>query len=186
MKNDTLENIFAIPDEALQVLNDEEERGGISLSLHNAPARGLIYRSNQIMRLDAELRSLEAKYKPLIEEMESQLKFIQNRIEFQKNCIKQVLVPGPDAEYIDDNISLFYTTTTACEITDEEQIPIEYSRVTTKPAVSEIKKVLESGTNVPGARLVLNYNLQVKPGGPKAKKNAETRRNRRIEKIVEE
>lgn len=185
MTKDVTETFFEVPDDALRVIEEEEEKGEPSNALISAPAQGLIWRSNYIMRLEGDLHALEAKYKPLIAEMETQLKHLEQRIEFQKRCIKMALIPGPDAEYVDDNVSLFYKTTTACDVFDAEAVPLEYCEVVSKPSTRQIKAVLEAGTEVPGARLVINYHLQVKPGGQKAKKNAESRRTRRIEKIVE-
>lgn len=173
--------LFPIPNETLELLEEETEE---TPALELATVQGMKSRANYILRLEAEKRALEAKYKPLIQAMEGDIKEIENRIEFQKICIMQVLIPTESSDYTDDDISLFYKKTEACEIVDPDALPLEFSEVITKPKTTEIKKVLQLGATVPGAKLVERFHLQVKQGGTRAQKNASARANRRIDKIV--
>lgn len=173
--------LFPIPEETLEILEEETVE---TPSPQLRSVQGMKSRANYIMRLEAEKRALEAKYKPLIQAMEADIKEVENRIEFQKTCIMQVLIPSESADYTDDDVSLFYKKTEVCEVTDPDALPLEYSEVITKPKTMEIKRVLQAGTSVPGATLVQKFHLQVKSGGTRAQKNASARSNRRLDKIL--
>lgn len=55
-----------------------------------------------------------------------------------------------------------FRKSTSVDITDENAIPNEFLKVETKINKTEIKAALAGGSNVPGARLVENQNLQIR------------------------
>ena len=96
------------------------------------------------------LTNLKNKMKKEIENFKSYIKFNMKKMDIKK--IETSL----------GNISLRQSTAT--EIYDEASLPKEFlkEKITYTPSKTEIKKAIESGQEVKGARLVVNTSLTIK------------------------
>ena len=96
------------------------------------------------------LTNLKNKMKKEIENFKSYIKFNMKKMELKK------------VETSLGNISLRQSTVT--EIYDEASLPKEFlkEKITYTPSKTEIKKAIESGQEVKGARLVVNTSLTIK------------------------
>ena len=96
------------------------------------------------------LTNLKNKMKKEIENFKSYIKFNMKKMELKK------------VETSLGNISLRQSTAT--EIYDEASLPKEFlkEKITYTPSKTEIKKAIESGQEVKGARLVVNTSLTIK------------------------
>jgi hypothetical protein len=61
-----------------------------------------------------------------------------------------------------DTLRLSFRASKAVEVFDEKLIPSEYMKFTASPDKTAIKKAIELGDDVQGARVVSNDNLQIK------------------------
>lgn len=127
----------------------------------------------------SKLEGLRAEYKPLMDAMNGNIKELEQRLEYIKYCINSVLQPGPESVVANESIYAFYQTSKKVVIENEQQIPIDFSRVETVPDTALIKKALEAGEQVAGARLESRWNLQVRFGGERAIKNARKLKEKR-------
>lgn len=124
---------------------------------------------------DGKQKGLEAQYKPIIDRMRADVDELEKRKEFIKWAISKILPPSKTAQIANEKAYVTYRESAVVEILDEVAIPLEFRRVVTTPMKDEIKTALKSGATIPGARLQINYNAQIKPGGIKAMRNAEKR-----------
>lgn len=154
------------------------------VALHDAksPEEFLIALGNWHRYTEATLDGLKAKYKPFIEQMESDLKYLQKKLEFIESCINQKLGPGPDSRIVSDTVRLAYSRSERVEIVDSNRVPFDLCKTTVQPDVAKIKEVLKSGGEVPGAELVERWNLQIKPGSLRAI-SAEKKRKKQNDEI---
>ena len=135
------------------------------------------------LQLKNRLEGKEAELKPIVDHIQSELKYHKDRLDFVKWAITCVLRPGPDSEYVDERVSLFYSPSEKTMINQPEAVPIEFCKVETVPQATLIKEALLQGKEVPGCEVVTNYNLQVKLGGERAIANAKARAKKRAKKI---
>lgn len=140
--------------------------------------------SNAYLYLEAEERGLEAKYEPIIGEMEADIKAIVRRKDRVKQLIMRVLPPGPESEMSSSGTNIFYSESSAVDVIDVEALPIEYVNYPPVPDKKLIGQALKNGKEVPGAQLKVNWNLQIKHAGPRAVTNARKRQKDRAEKTV--
>lgn len=129
--------------------------------------------------------SLVARYKPIMDEMNAEIKFVQDRKERLKKLATFILPPALESDYVDDAISFFYQSTTSVDIYDNNAIPLDFTRVITEADKKKIKESLLAGEDVPGAKLIQRYHLQIKPGGLIAKNNQKKRIKNRLDRIIE-
>lgn len=96
------------------------------------------------------LTNLKNRIKKEIENFKSYIKFNMKKMDLKK------------VETSLGNISLRQSTAT--EIYDEASLPKEFlkEKITYTPSKTEIKKAIESGQEVKGARLVVNTSLTIK------------------------
>lgn len=174
--SDLIRQVFALPLEfehlASQAEEEMEAKGEVSPELMGELQRCAKDKEKLLTALghwwaqtDADLTGLEAKYKPIIEAMQGEIKFLKKRSDFIESLIERLLPPGE--ELANDDVHLLYGTSQSVEITDKDAVPFEYLS-DPEPEIGKIRASLLNGVNVDGARLKPNYNLKVKPGGPKA------------------
>lgn len=174
-----LETLLELPpDEVPAVLTDKLQKRRLT------PEEALTKLGSWYHRIDAESRALEAKYRPLIDDMEADIKYLDNTKAFIKSCIGYLLPPDKESQFVNERVYIHYTETKETVITEPEAVPIEFCKVVDPiPEKRAIKAALEAGQEVPGAALQLNYHLQVKPGGARALKNSQNRL-KRLEKAA--
>lgn len=131
----------------------------------------------------AKLDAKEAELKPLIDHMQSEIKFHRQQVEFVKWVITCILPPKPDAEFVDEYCSLFYSESKQTIVNNPDAVPIEYCKIETIPQLTAIGDAISGGIEVPGCEVKTNYNLQVKLGGERAIANAKARAKRRQLKV---
>lgn len=135
------------------------------------------------MNCKARAAAKKAELDPLIKEMQAEIKYFEQRLEFVKWAIQNVLRPGMTSDFVNDKVSMFYQKSEKLIVNDPESVPIEYCKVVSTPQPAQIKQdMLDHGLHVEGCEIETKYNLQVKPGGERAIKNAAARRKRRKEK----
>lgn len=175
-----LEQIVPYPDELDQGF-DEWQRADGELTeddlpasryadLHHAktPLEFLIALGNWHRYTEATLVGLKAKYKSFIDQMDSDVKYLQRKLEFIEGCINQKLGPGPESKIVSESVRLTYSRSERVEIVDSNRVPFDLCKTTVQPDIAKIKEELKSGKEVPGAELVERWNLQVKPGSLRA------------------
>lgn len=141
---------------------------------------------NLLKRREMELEGVIARIKPLIDELQSEIKFHSDRLEYAKKVLMFLVPPGRDSSYVNELVSIFYTASESTEVFDPEAVPIEYLEFSEpKPSVSKIKEALKASKNVPGARTVVKYNLRIGAGGERGKLNESNRKKSRAKKIIE-
>lgn len=174
--SDLIRQVFALPLEfehlATQAEQEMAETGAVSPELMEELGRCTISKERLLTALghwwaqtDADLSGLEAKYKPIIEAMQGEMKYLKKRTEFIESLIERLLPPGE--ELANDDVHILYAHSQSVEITDKDAVPFEYLSEP-EPEFGKIRSSLMNGAEVAGARLKTNYNLKVKPGGPKA------------------
>lgn len=134
---------------------------------------------------EARERGLEAEYRPVIDQLESEIEYWVSTQKRIKTALQCLLVPGVDADFVNEDVALFYQRSVETVIDDPDSLPLEMIELVPKPKKLAIKAELEQGREVPGARLQENFNLQIKPGGERAKQNS-LQRKRAREKLLKE
>lgn len=161
-----------IDEVAEQLMRKIEEGEGALVSL-----------ANYYRRLQGEREALVAKYSPLIQELEADIRAEEMKAEWVKRRIASLL---PEGEQVaNGQVNVYYSESSAVEIVDAEKLPIECVHVETVPDKKTIKAKLQAGEEVPGAVLKINYNLQIKHAGPRAAKNAASRARAKAKKNVD-
>jgi hypothetical protein len=127
---------------------------------------------------DSKLEGLKAEYKPIREAMDANQKALEDRCDFIKWCIKNILPQSDESQVVNKEIYVHYRKAERVEIFDPEIIPIEYVRTIQEPMAADIKKAIQNGAEVPGATVITNWSPQVKHGGENALKNAKKRLER--------
>ena len=128
---------------------------------------------------EAKLAGLEAEYRPIRLAISINLAELETRLELIKGWIKRVLPPSKEAIVANETIYCYYRTSKQLEIENIERIPEEYTRTDVVPLKDAIKVALDGGIEVRGARLIENWNCQIKHGGENAIKNAKKLRKER-------
>jgi len=134
---------------------------------------------------EAKLKAEAEEIQPILDRITADAKRLQKRKAFIQMVVEKLLPPGPDSRYVDDKVSLFYTKSESVEVFDVDALPLECVEPKTIPVVKAIKAALSTGKKVEGARLRVNWNLQIKQGGENAKANQRKLAKERSKKIVE-
>lgn len=129
----------------------------------------------------ATLEGLRAQYKPILDRIHADFSELERRLDFIKWCISKALPPAKDSQIANERAYVYYKVTKPTVIEDENLIPPEFIEVVRQPDRRAIKRCIESGGQVPGARLDVNYSPQIKPGGIRAMRAAE----KRLKKLAE-
>lgn len=154
------ELFLAAIDEETGEIKDPEILDELEAELKTA----LVNKSAGIIKV---IRQQEADIEMVEAEIE-RLKFVKDRmkkgIENFKNYIK-INMKNMEVKKIETPLgNLSLRQSTATDIYDEASIPKEYlkEKITYTPAKTEIKKAIEAGEEIPGARLILNVSLNIK------------------------
>ena len=147
-------------DEETGEIRDNETLEELETELKNA----LVNKSEGIIKV---IRNQESDLEMVTAEIE-RLTNLKNRIEKEIENFKTYIkfnMKKMDIKKIETslgNISLRQSTAT--EIYDEASLPKEFlkEKITYTPSKTEIKKAIESGQEVKGARLVVNTSLTIK------------------------
>lgn len=154
------ELFLAAIDEETGEIKDAEILDKLELELKNA----LVSKSAGIVKV---VRQQEADIEMIDAEIE-RLKFIKKRIEKGienfKNYIKYNMVKMEVKKIETPLGNLSLRQSTATDIYDEEAVPKEFmkEKITYSLSKTDIKKAIEAGEEVPGARLVVNTSLTIK------------------------
>lgn len=141
---------------------------------------------NWVKHRELELKAVKARLTPLIEELESEIKFHAQQLEYAEKVLTFLFPPGPDSTFNNEYVSAYYSPSVETEVYDTESIPIEYTNfIEPRPDKRKIKEAIETGKEVPGARLIINYNLKIGAGGKRGDYNRAQRDKKRQEKEVE-
>lgn len=128
--------------------------------------------ANWYLYTDGQQKGLEAQYKPLREKMDDDIDALEEKKNFIKWALAQVLPPEKGARIANEQIDVKYTPSVSVIVDDPEGLPLEFVDIISSPKKKEIKAAIESGATVPSARLSENLNIQIKLGGVRAIKNA--------------
>ena len=147
-------------DEETGEIRDNETLEELEAELKNA----LVNKSEGIIKV---IRNQESDLEMVTSEIE-RLTNLKNRIKKEIENFKSYIkfnMKKMDIKKIETslgNISLRQSTAT--EIYDEASLPKEFlkEKITYTPSKTEIKKAIESGQEVKGARLVVNTSLTIK------------------------
>jgi len=131
------------------------------------------------LHLKAKAEGKKAELEPVIKEMQQEIKYFENKLEFAKWAISSTLPPGPDSEFVNERVSLFYQKSESVKVIDAESVPVEFCKIVTTPKLTEIKAALLVGEDIPGCEIAENYSLRVKTGGERAIANAKARRRKK-------
>jgi len=129
--------------EALEAVADQYQD-----KIHNC---GLYYK-NAIAEADA--------IKAEKDKLAAREKSARNRAEWIKKYIASCVQSGVKREFA--NLRISWSKSTETVISDESLIPSELCKIKVEPSKTEIKKMILSGVDVPGAQLVEKLNLQIK------------------------
>ena len=141
---------------------------------------------NWLKRRESELEAVKAKYLPVLEEIENEIKFHAQKVEFAKKVLTIVFPPGPDTDIVTETGAFYYSPSYATEIFDPEAIPLDcLDYPPPKPSVEKIKERWKEKKEVPGARQVVNWNLRMAAGGKRGEHNRAQREKKRQEREVE-
>lgn len=154
------ELFLAAIDEETGEIRDNETLEELEAELKNA----LVNKSEGIIKV---IRNQESDLEMITAEIE-RLTNLKNRIKKEIENFKSYIkfnMKKMDIKKIETslgNISLRQSTAT--EIYDEASLPKEFlkEKITYTPSKTEIKKAIESGQEVKGARLVVNTSLTIK------------------------
>lgn len=109
------------------------------------------------------IRMLNAEVKEIKEE-ESRLKAmrtgLQNKIDWLKSTLEGVVQPGE--KFKDMHASIYWMTTETLEVSNIDDLPQEFIKVTVEPMKDAIKRAIKSGGLIHGVELVQKQALIVK------------------------
>lgn len=166
----------ALENEESQILTETESQAAVQERVGVFTREEMLeFRIRKIKILEAQLAALEAKYKPIIEEMQTDIRFVERKLDWHKRAINQILTPSENSEFIGEVGSVFYAPVKKVEIVDDSAIPVDFCRVVTEPDLRAVKAALEQGAEVPGARMAVNYSLRIGAGGERGRANSRQR-----------
>ena len=151
--------ILAIDEETGEI-RDNETLEELETELKNA----LVNKSEGIIKVirnqESDLEMVSAEIERLTNLKNRMKKEIENFKDYIKFNMKKMNLKKVETSL--GNISLRQSTAT--EIYDETSLPKEFlkEKITYTPSKTEIKKAIESGQEVKGARLVVNTSLTIK------------------------
>ena len=147
-------------DEETGEIRDNETLEELETELKNA----LVNKSEGIIKVirnqESDLEMVTAEIERLTNLKNKMKKEIENFKDYIKFNMKKMNLKKVETSL--GNISLRQSTAT--EIYDEASLPKEFlkEKITYTPSKTEIKKAIESGQEVKGARLVVNTSLTIK------------------------
>ena len=147
-------------DEETGEIRDNETLEELETELKNA----LVNKSEGIIKV---IRNQESDLEMVTAEIE-RLTNLKNRIKKEMENFKSYIkfnMKKMDIKKIETSLgTISLRQSTATEIYDETSLPKEFlkEKITYTPSKAEIKKAIESGQEVKGARLVINTGLTIK------------------------
>jgi hypothetical protein len=197
--NDVLNEIFPADPELEKALDESEVmEGGEVFTLGHAvqesekrgDARDEIVTklANMLLRKEIELEAFEATYKPVVAHIDSERKYLKQRIEAIEREIKMVLPAHTGWETMTNSaVDIFYVESESLVVDDERAVPLQLTKEV--PDNEKIKKYLQSlPADAPTpfwAHLQRKFNLNVKKSGPRQIANAKKRAKNRVEREEE-
>lgn len=162
----TLSKLYNIQETHWRLLQAiEEGEGEITPEIE----RGLTFTEDSLSETAVSiayvLRKLEHETKAIEEEiarLQALKKSAVRKTEFFKKALSGAMQQFGIQRIDTDCMKLFFRKSTAVEIENEKAIPWSFYRPEYLLQKAEIKKALQEGQEVPGARLVERQNLQVK------------------------
>lgn len=154
------ELFLAAIDEETGEIRDNETLEELETELKNA----LVNKSEGIIKV---IRNQESDLEMVTAEIE-RLTNLKNRIKKEIENFKSYIkfnMKKMDIKKIETSLgTISLRQSTATEIYDEASLPKEFlkEKITYTPSKTEIKKAIESGQEVKGARLVVNTSLTIK------------------------
>lgn len=154
------ELFLAAIDEEIGEIKDSQILEELETELKNA----LVNKSAGIIKVirqqEADIEMVEAE----IERLKSVKERMKKGVEEFKSYIKHNMVQMEVRKIETPLGNLSLRQTTATDIYDESVLPKEFlkEKITYTPSKTDIKKAIESGTEVSGARLIINTSLIVK------------------------
>jgi hypothetical protein len=124
------------------------------------------------LSLSARHEGRKAEYKPVIEQIKDDLGTFEKELEFILFCLRSVLRPNGESKVINSTVDIRYRKSEQVQIDNEDLIPVEFSKLVTQPDKVAIKQALKTGKAVTGAKLIENWNPQIKAGGDAAIRRA--------------
>ena len=160
--------LYGITAELNAILTQLEELGGeITPEIEQALAineESFAAKSEDYGHAILNLKGMAAAAKAEKERLAALQKFYENTCNRLDNALKTAMVATGHDKVETPTMRLSLRHTTATEVDDLDQLPAEYK--TTKVEVvadkAAIKKAIQQGEDVPGARLVENVSLQIK------------------------
>ena len=160
--------LYGITAELNAILTQLEELGGeITPEIEQALAineESFAAKSEDYGHAILNLKGMAAAAKAEKERLAALQKFYENTVNRLDNALKTAMVATGHDKVETPTMRLSLRHTTATEVDDLDQLPAEYK--TTKVEVvadkAAIKKAIQQGEDVPGARLVENVSLQIK------------------------
>jgi hypothetical protein len=160
-------SIYKISEEYLEILHQLEETGGeLTPEL-----------SNKLALNEVEFKDKAIAYIPVIKTVETDLKEIDaeikrlqalkktrgNIIKVMKESLKNGMLLH-DVEEIKTSINrISFRKSVSTRIIDVEQLPNDCIIIEKKPIpASDLKKMIQSGRDIPGVELIENNNIQIK------------------------
>lgn len=160
--------LYGISAEMTALLNAIEEQGGeiteeqeqaLAITEEQFAAKAVDY-GHVLINMDATIEALKSETERLAK--------LKKSLEAAKKRVQAALVGAmvqldhPTVETPTMRLSLRHTTAT--EIDDMEQLPIQYKTTKVEQVADKtaIKKAILAGEAVPGAHIVENINLQIK------------------------
>lgn len=125
---------------------------------------GIEVKADGIAKMLTMLEATASTHDIEIKRLQQRKRAVENRIDSIKKYLRdQMLYAGMEKiKGATHSVSIRHTTAT--EVFDVAALPAHYVRTTilTEPDKRAIKDVLQSGVEVPGARLVENISLQIR------------------------
>ncbi len=140
-----------------------EHEGEIPDNLDAQLAALQLQRNEKLLSIGRWIKNLEGEAEAVAAEKErlaARQSALENKAARLRAWVAQNLFVGEKLS--DANVAYSWRKSTSVEITDINQIPAAYLHVEETASKADIKKVLVSGIDVPGAALVEKMNLQLK------------------------
>ena len=160
--------LYVITAELNAILTQLEELGGeITPELEQALAineESFAAKSEDYGHAILNLKGMAAAAKAEKERLAALQKFYENTCNRLDNALKTAMVATGHDKVETPTMRLSLRHTTATEVDDLDAVPAEYktAKVEVVADKTAIKKAIQQGEDVPGARLVENVSLQIK------------------------
>lgn len=165
----------------------ERQERAITVGQQTAPAQALALETaaKRYEYWQLELEAMKAKHKIIRELLDADETLIENKLNWYSRQIQMALPPGPESELVTENVAVYYKKSERVITPTIDGLPLEYTRVKTEPDKEAIEAALKQGKAINGCAIEVRWNIQVKPGGMKAREAQKRRAKERAKRIVE-